>query len=475
MSVNYNMDIFFQDLDAVINNNRPRILFEELFSINFVKYDPSRIASLQLSLQQFDNNTLSSIVEKNNTINKVSWPSFENFVYRYLLCIRDLDPWSVLNSIDLMISVFECQSFLFNPKIPVHQRICKQLIPLFEESMSLMIQLASFIDIESMHINNRSDNYPRLTHISTILMKALNNMRSTPDLNDSRNIDMIGLLIDTSTNLCNVYYKIGSPPLCNNVFSNVNILSLNKNLISKSRLVKLRFIMGKFYAHQGYFRQAYHHLNACFTLLRLETCPVSNIFRILKYLIPVGLLVGKVADINKVNFMLMNNRIQNEEDRIKLKILVDIYSPLIINYKTGNFHGAYKSISNNENYWKNIGLWIPMLQSLRVPIFRNLLYQIWKSSGETLSFETIRIGLHESLRGMPQLKPVYQFRNNPHDPIDDEFIENVIAGVINCGYSKMKITAEAQIILSKKDTFPEMFEVVCGRYYTSPREAWLDK
>lgn len=473
MQQSYNLDHFFSDFDATINNNRPRFSFQELFSINFVKYDAKRIADLQLSIQQLDDKMISDLIEKNTTIKKISWPAFENFIQCYLICIRDLDPWSIINSIDLMISVFESQSFLFNPKNNIHERITKQMIPYFEESMSLMIPLSSFIDIESMHIHNRINDFPRLTYISTILLKALNNMRSKPDLNNSDNINIIGLLLDTSTNLCNVYYKIGSPMLCANVFSNINILNLNKRFISKSRLIKLRFVMGKYYLHQSEFLQSFIHLNACYKTLQLDLCPISNITRILKYLIPVGLIMGKVADINKLR-TLTRNRALNENDYDKLNTILNIYEPLIESYKSGNFFGVYRSISNNEKYWKTIGLWIAMLQRLRILIFRNLLFQIWKFSNSNLNYEFIRTGLKESLKGIEQLNVVYQIKNDINEPIDDIFIDNLLAALTSSGYLKMKITADRNTILSKKDTFPDIFTVISGRFTANPREAWLD-
>lgn len=473
MQQGYTLDNFFADFEATIYNNKPRYSFQELFSINFVKYDAKRIASLQLSIQQFDDNMISELIDKNAIIKKISWPAFENFIQCYLICIRDLDPWSIINSIDLMISVFECQSFLFNPKNNVHERITKQMISYFEESMSLMIPLSTFIDIESMHIHNRINDFPRLTYISTILLKSLNNMRSKPDLNNSDNIDIIKLLFDISTNLCNVYYKIGSPMLCANVFSNINILNLNRKFVSKSRLIKLRFIMGKYYLHQSNFLQSFVHLNACYRSLQLNSCPISNITRILKYLIPVGLIVGKVTDVNKLR-ALMRNRALTEIDSFKLNTILNIYEPLIESYKSGNFFEVYKNISNNEKYWKSIGLWIAMLQRLRILIFRNLLYQIWKLSNSNLNYELIRIGLTESLKGSEQLNAVYQIKNDISESIDDIFIDNLLSALTSSGYLKMKITADRNTILSKKDTFPDIFTVISGRFTTNPREAWLD-
>lgn len=474
MQQDYTLDSFFCDLDAVINRSEPRRSFEELFAINFAKYNASRIASLQLALQQLTDKNLSLIIDKNTTIKKISWPAFENFLLSYLICVRDLDPWSVIRSIDLMISVFENQSILFNPKNSFHEQICRQAIPYFEESMSLIIPLSNFIDVQSMHIHNRNCDYPRLTHISTILLKALNNIRSTPDLNDRMNVDKIDLLFHISTNLCNVYYKIGSPILCSNVFSNVNILNLNKRYIHKSSLVKFRFTMGKYYAHQSNFMTSFHHLNACYNSIIIEKCPMSNIILILKFLIPVGLIVGRVADISQIRQLLLTNGTQNEEEAHKLDILLNIYEPLTRNYKIGNCYGVYKSISDNETYWKSIGLWIPMLQRLRIPIFRNLAYKIWKINGGTLTFGMLKVGLQLSMQGMDSLKIAYHVKDENNQEIEDLFVDNVLTSIVFNGFLKMKMNADRTLYFSKNDIFPDMYNVLSGRFPLNPREAWLD-
>ncbi|GAV29189.1 hypothetical protein PMKS-002671 [Pichia membranifaciens] len=474
MQQGYTLVTFFSDLDATINQKGQRRTFEELFSINFVKYDASRIASLQLEIYQLSDKEISSLIDNNPTVKRISWPAFENFVLNYLICIRDLDPSSVIRSIDLMIAVFECQSILFNPKSAFHDQICKQAIPYFEESMALMIPLSKFIDIESMHIHNRNSDYPRLTHISTILLKALNNIRSTPDLNDKLNVDKINLLFHISTNLCNVYYKIGSPILCANVFSNVNILNLNRRYINLSSLVTFRFIMGKYYAHQSNFMVSFHHLSACLKSITIDNCPMSNILIILKYIIPVGLIVGKVADISRIKAWLLDNGAQNNDEASKLNALLNIYEPLAYNYKVGNFYGVYKCISDNEAYWKHIGLWIPMLQRLRIPIFRNLAHLLWKMNGGNLTSGMLKTGLRVSMQGMETLSTAYQVKEDNYLEVDDLFVDNILASIVFNGFLKMKMNADRTLYFSKNDIFPDMYTVLSGRFPTNPREAWLD-
>lgn len=470
--MSYNIDSILSDIDAVSNNNRPQTAFSELFTINFVKYDATRIAQLQQSLQVYDDRRLSDYLTASPTLQKVSWPAFENFLIKYLICIRDFDPWSVINSIDLFIDVFESESLLFNPKNNTHERICTNLLPLFSETMYTIISLGKLIDVESMHIQNRISHYPRLTHLSTILLKALNNIRSTPDLNSELNFEKIELLFRISTNLCTVYYTIGSPILCSNVFSNINILNLNRRFIKKSSLVKFRFLMGKYYAHQSSFLVSFNHLDACFRMLRLDSCPLSTVILILKYLIPVGLLVGKVVDVEKVRSQFIHG---DSNDEKKLTTLLDLYQQLTMAFRVGNISGFYKNISANDSYWKRVGLWIPMIQRLRILLLRNLLLNVWKLSNQNLSFQSVKAGLMVGMQDIGTLPTVYQMTNTLDAGITDDLVENVLASLSFNGYLKIKLTSPTTFVLSKKDTFPDVYDVIKGRFPTNPREVWLDK
>ena len=471
----YTLDAFWSDLNATLTGNNQRLTFTQLFTLNFLKHDPVRIGSFQVHLQQFDNKTLSNLVDNNPTMKRIEWHALENFVLKYLICIRDFDPWSVIKSIDLFISVFECEALLLNTKNnDIYDKIGRIVLPCFAETMSLMVPLCEVIDIESMHIHNRYRDYPRLTHMSTILLKALNNIRSTPDINSQQNADKIDLLFKISTCLCTVYYKIGSPVLCSNVFSNINILNLNKRYIKKSELVKFRFIMGKYYTHQSNFIMAYHHLHETFKTLPLASTPLSTMIKILKYLIPVGMLVGKVTNISLIRSYISTIRNANPEQIETLQTILNINETLIYAYKHGHVYGFYSHVYNTASYWKKIGMWIPLIQRFKVLLLRNLLQNTWRQSNGSLSFDVIRLALFTSLQGMETLPLVYQFTNNAEDVGSDAFVENVLASVCLNGFLKLKMTGSTTFVASKKDTFPDMHEIILGRNPRNPKEVWLD-
>lgn len=467
MSMVYSLDQFWSDLSTVLTNRNQSYTFTEFFSLNIGKYNPQRIAQLQLSLQQFDSKKLSKLIQNNPTIKSIEWPAFELFILKYLLFVRDIDPWSILKSIDLFISVLECQSMLLNTKNNnKYDKISKLFLDNFKESMDLVIQLSHLIDTKSMEIHNREMDFPRLTYVSTILLKSLNNIRSTADLNTAENYDKIQLLFDISSNLCDVYYKIGSPVLCSNVFSNVNILNLNRRLIKKSKLLRFRFIMGKYYAHQSNFISSFHHLNECFKSLCLSKCPSSAITTILKYLIPVGLIQGKIA-----NIQLLRSHISNTNH--SLNKILDIYEPILKIFKQGNLYGFYSLIYQHENFWKSIRLWIPILQKTRVLLLRNLLLKTWKLQNGTLSWPMIRLSLLNALQRMDTLPITYQFTSNLNNDNVDEYVRNLVADVVFSGYIKLKFNGQ-NLVLGKTDTFPDMHTTLTARFAGNPKEAWLD-
>ncbi|TID28478.1 hypothetical protein CANINC_002473 [Pichia inconspicua] len=451
----YTVDSFFQELDGILSSNGKTGSLSECVTLN-VTHNPQRIAQLQLSLQPYNSKQLNDIMENRKTFQNLSWPAFENFIIKYLLCIRDFDPWSLIDSIDLFISVFEAETLLLNPKVGKNDRICFMLLPHFQETMSILLPLCELVDTESMHINNRTNDYPRCKYMSTLLLKALNNIRSTPDLNTINNAAKIDLLMRISIKLCEVYYKVGSPMLCSNVYSNINILGLNRRLIKKSLLVRYRFLMGKFYAHRSNFIVSFHHLNACFNTINLQTCPKHTVAQILKYLVPIGLIVGKVSNIEFV--------------KVFSERLYEIYQPLIFNYKTGNLRGLYESIEKYRDFYKNTQIWIQLIQRLRVPVLRNLTLHIFKNNNG-IKFNQLKYGLQLSIEGIELLPSVYHICEHG---VSDEFVSNILISLSFNAFVKLKMVDSKSFVVSKTDTFPDMYGIVKGRYSLNPKESWLD-
>lgn len=89
-----------------------------------------------------------------------------------------------------------------------------------------------------------------------------------------------------------------------------------------------------------------------------------------------------------------------------------------------------------------------------------------------LKFDQLRTGLRVSLEGTESLPIAYQVC--PSGMLD-EFVSNVVVSLCYNGYLKAKMVDLTSFVISKNDTFPDMYTVINGRYALNPREAWLDK
>ncbi|OWB75629.1 hypothetical protein B5S31_g5559 [[Candida] boidinii] len=261
--------------------------------LNLLTLDPTsnHIPILQKSLVNITNRQLQEFINKENFLDN-NWPSFDNYIFSYLIYIRDFNPWSILDSIDLMIKVSNDLSISLN-----NNTYNNNLLYLVKDTFDILIPLIKKIDTKLMIINKRTNNYTRLSNLSTILLKSLNNLRSDLDLNLPSNKFKQSIVMYLSIKLCQIYYLIDSPMLCNNVFSNINNLNLNIKNLQKSQLIQYRFFVGKFHFLQSNFLNEFNHFNWCFN--NLHSLTNSNIIiTIFKYLIPSGLLIGKLINFN---------------------------------------------------------------------------------------------------------------------------------------------------------------------------------
>ncbi|GME79918.1 unnamed protein product [Ambrosiozyma monospora] len=283
MQSQFTITEYLNSVKGAISSNT----LDVVLSVNPSAVTSSFIPKLQIFLQPLSDKDIMKQIENTHFFNN-DWISFENLVQRYLIFVRDFNPWSLLESIDLLISFYESLGIALN-----NPQFSSMLLTLVVKSTKLLIPLSQLVDEKLMIMNNRTNDYPRLSYLSTLLLKVLNNLRNDQELNTPANKYKISVLMYISISLCNTYVKIGSPMLCNNVFSNINILSLNKNLISRKQLVQYRFVLGRFNMQQSHFYTAYIHFNWCFANCHYNTSP-QMIATICKYLIPCGLVVGQI-------------------------------------------------------------------------------------------------------------------------------------------------------------------------------------
>lgn len=438
--------------------------------LNLLTLDPTsnHISILQKSLVNITNRQLQEFINKENFLNN-NWPSFDNYVFSYLIYIRDFNPWSILDSIDLMIKVSNDLSISLN-----NNTYNNNLLYLVKDTFDILIPLIKKIDTKLMIINKRTNNYTRLSNLSTILLKSLNNLRSDLDLNLPSNKFKQSIVMYLSIKLCQIYYLIDSPMLCNNVFSNINNLNLNIKNLQKSQLIQYRFLVGKFHFLQSNFLNAFNHFNWCFN--NLHSMTNSNIIiTILRYLIPSGLLIGKLINFN--NFENFNSiRLNNSAN-----YLINLYKPLTIFYKNGDLFNFSKFLFNNKNYFVKLGILSSFIQRIRILIFRNLMIKIYKINNNSLNINLITKTLililnpNESKINFKNEFLFYIFNIGNNEYLSNTYSENILINLIDNNLIKGKITASTKLIsLSKTGTFPDIYTVYKTKYPLSSSEKWMD-
>ncbi|QOU21468.1 hypothetical protein BRETT_001192 [Brettanomyces bruxellensis] len=452
----YTLDLFLND---VKNAGTPTDL-SSLLDVNPIT--AKHLPSLQQSLQSYDDDQLESIIENIHFYNN-DWPAFETMIQKYLVYVKNIDPWSLLNSIDLMIGFYSSLSVALNNK-QFHTILFKSTFDI----TNLIIPLTKFVDAKIMQIENRVNNYPRLSYLSTIMLKIVNNIRASPaldDLGSNERKDTISVLMSVCISLCNLYIFIDSPILCNNVFSNMNVLRLDKRLISRSQLINYRFVLGKFHLGQSNYFLAYKHFMWCFQNIHRDISVRSRI-KILKYLIPCGLLVGKVADIQ-----VLRDLVQSDKGGLQM---IEIYSPLITCYKAGDIKGFSDALRRNRSYFIGLCLYVGFLQRVRILILRNLILKVYKITGR-LNFEDVRSALNVSC------DPVQQNASSGSlsfytitDQINDSFVQNVLVALVDGNLIRAKLTASKNIILSRTNPFPDIYDIYKQKYAQPGKEDWLD-
>ncbi|QPG73460.1 hypothetical protein FOA43_000771 [Brettanomyces nanus] len=436
----YSLETFLVEVKQAINTNS----LNKVLSVN--PATTKHIPLLQPLLQTYEDKQLDSIIENFHFFDN-NWPAFEIVLQKYLIFVRDLDPWSLLDSIDLLIAFYESISIALNNK-----QFNSYLFPLTYDLTKMLIPLAKLVDNKMMKIENRSNNFPRVSYLSTIMLKALNNIRSSPDLDDHVNPSIkytIFVLMYISITLCNIYIYIDSPMLCNNVFSNINVLGLDRSLITMSQLIKYRFVLGKFHLLQSHYYLAFHHFEWCF-LNSHSGSEVRFLVSILKYLIPCGLLMGKVIDIRS-----LQNIVGNDEKGIKL---VNLYMPIIQYYKNGNLENFTRYVKVKRSYFIGLSLYVGFLQRIRILIIRNLLRNVYRFT-QGLKFEDVRRALEISLNSSQHKQMDQLWFYVITDQVDDKITENILMALIDSNLIKAKLTATRSIVLRRTGSFPKIYDI----------------
>lgn len=374
------------------------------------------------------------------------WLAFNELVQSFIRFSNQLNPWSSLESFDLYTTYLNDLSIAFNNNSRGYM-----LSYLVRDSISIILPLLIKLDYQLYYKENCLT--PRLSYLALILLKMFNNIRS--QINDLNHIKKMVILF-VSNKLCSVYFKLGNPMLCRNIFSNMNNANLQFTQFPLVEQMQYRYYLAKFYMIKDQLIDSFQHLSWC-----LINCPrdsTNNINRILKNLLPVGIAIGKPP-----NFQYL---VQMYYPGGNIPEFFHIYIALTKSMKQGSFQLFDQVITRYSQYLKDQSLLVMLSSKGKLILLRNLIRKVWLEQGapSTLNYDSIKLALRLSLGST-------HFIGN----IDDEIIENVFVTLIDQNLLKGKLFPRlGRVTLSKTGAFAFVDKINEKRFLSGKSvDSWM--
>ncbi|KAH3677570.1 hypothetical protein WICPIJ_008977 [Wickerhamomyces pijperi] len=435
--------------------------FDKLLSIDVINNEETvhQIAQLQPFLQSLNDQQIESRIKSMNLFDR-DWGAFTLLAISYLKLVRDFNPSSILRSHDLFLIYYNDLTVSL-----LNNQFGNSLAHLFKDTTRFLIPLMKRLD-HMLNENVKGKRFKRLIFISTSLTKVFNHLRALKVMSEKKK--MIVFIVNR---LNMVYFTINNPLLCANIFANMNNMQNFKfSLFAKEEQVEYRYILARYYIIKNQLTKAYFHLNWCF--VSNHSSSQVNALKILRYLIPVGLLIGRYPSKRFLQY---------------IPELNEIYAPLCLHLKTGNFIGFQNHVQQYEDYFKSRKLLILLVQRSRILIFRNLIFNTFQLINShrgnfRLLYDEIQAALNKSINGPSQTQNSQSlYRLDPSSQtvsIDDSLIENMIVSLIENNFLKgNNHTGLRTVILSRKEPFPNVFQQYMGietANIATLKEAWMN-
>ncbi|KAG2736080.1 hypothetical protein G9P44_000170 [Scheffersomyces stipitis] len=408
---------------------------------------------------QLEDAQLSKAVDSHRLFND-EWLAFNEVVLSFIKLSNQLNPWSSLESFDLYGTFINDLSVAFN-----NNKNGYLLSSLVRDSISVILPLARSLDAQLYAKEHCSS--PRLTFLASILLKMFNNIRSQiNDVNENKRT----IFLFISIKLCSVYFQIGNPLLCRNIFSNMNNANLTFSAFSKNEQVQYRYYLAKFYLIKQQIIDSYDHFLWC--MLNCPSTSTSNINRILNYLLPLSLIIGKVPNFQYIS--------QVYYQHTPPPPFFNIYMRLSAAIKSGNFLLFNDVVVENYQYLQDANVLLLLINKSKVIILRNLIKLAWIRLGRpsSLDYEVVRISMKLSLGpDISRLQPTLPMVSSVQELDDDSIIENLFISIIDQNLLKGKIFPRVRkVALSKTATFPKVDEANIARFWNNKNsDRWMQK
>ncbi|SCV03443.1 LAMI_0H08196g1_1 [Lachancea mirantina] len=428
------------------------------------------IAQVQKEIQRFkDDKSIEQMVEAENFHNG-SWTRFNMLVVSFLKFCRDVNPWSVSESADLIFELYQgLGNCLLNDTYPV-----QELVQLYCTMTEYVVKMSRRLDSHYCHLGTRKHQF--LTITTAVISKVFNSVKphhdeafvSFEDLSQKQQI-----LLYLANKLNNCYILMGSSSSCANIFKNVkpkSALSQFSEFPLRER-VEYRYLLGRYYLLNHRVSNAFHQLNSAFSLLatqRTMSDPLRrNMRRVLKFLVPASMMFGKLP----------STQLVAEID----PALAHMYVGLIHAIKSGHFDSFYQWLYEHELQLRSDCLLLLLLEKIPVLLYRNLVRRIVRElcipqNSNKLPYGVVQNILEVSLRrrlGEPQLPLIY---TAVHDPAN---VENVLETLVNLTLFRANcFPLSNQCVFSKttniSSIFPPVNEKLTALFPLNGEDSWLD-
>ncbi|CCK72465.1 Thp1p KNAG_0K01000 [Huiozyma naganishii CBS 8797] len=429
----------------------------------------SHIAALQsnLQLQNLDNAAIEDLVERQKFY-KGKWTRFNIMVASYLKFCRDLDPWSVWASSDMIFQYYsDLNNCLLNDSYPLDN-----LIDVYLQNTEYVLSIAQKLDNNYRSLNTRKFQF--MSYVSSVISKLFNSIKPNKSTDGGEAIisKKQQTLLYLVNKLNNIYFKIKSPQLCSNIFKNFKPKSDVKNFgqFPVNQQIEYRYLLGKYYLFNARITNAFVQLNSAYSLLAgfsgsRNPAILRNLRRLLRYLIPVGLIIGKLPNVGIVA------QVYPE--------LAQMYRPLIQAARSGNIFALNEWFRHNELELRQRQLLLILVEKLPMITYRYLLRRVIqiRSSVENtnrLSYDVLQKAFELAIQDNGNK------RHDIYDGIhDSKNAENVLVTLINLGYFRGNCFPLLQLCVFQRtenidEVLPSVTEKIIAMFPLNNEDAWLD-
>lgn len=485
----YTLNSFYND----ISNKKFQVLKLDLSKNGYI------IAALQSQLysrscdksthddgsSHYDTQKLQDMVESNNFYSG-KWTRFNMMIVSFLEYCQNIDPWSSWNSCDVIFQFYsDLNNCILNDTYPVDE-----LIDIFIENTEYIIPFAELLDSNYRYLQIKKFQF--LSYTSSIISKTFNSIKSQhPNSSSNQNHNTIlnqsnftiskkqQILLYLVNKLNNIYFKIQSPQLCSNIFRNFRPKSSIKNFNEYPvwQQIEYRYLLGRFYLLNKRVSNSFVQLNTSFNLL-FKSYQIMNILddlrskrnlqRILKYLIPLGIIMGKLPNLNFVSKFLID-----EENNLN-------YRELLQYVRSGNIFMMNQWLKSNEIILRKRNLFLILLEKLPMLTYRYLLrrvIQIWSIEQQLnrLPYDIFEKCLKVSIQDNDTSDNINIF-NSIHK---SKNVENILVTLINLGYLRGNCFPLLQLCVFQRTTdinniLPPIENRMLSMFPLNHEDSWLD-